>query len=241
MSGINKSESIANLAAALQKAQTEMPKAKKSEANPFFKSKYAPLHEVMPLAIETLGKNGIAVMQLPSHIDGQSALTTILIHGPTGEYIASDQPLVLDKENPQGQGSAITYARRYSLMSAIGMVADEDDDGNAASPKKTEAPKPRRASTPQIQMLAQKVQQGLKMYDRDEVISFLDAALGKSVTELMSNEVDEALKKVDQAIRHDKIMATMEPEKKPSLVDEAEAGTLQLDKDADIKLEDIPF
>lgn len=136
--------------------------------------------------------------------------------------------------------SAVGRALAMLGIGVIESIASADEMNKAVGSQGTPS-KPRRASTPQIQMLAQKVQQGLKMYDRDEVISFLDAALGKSVTELMSNEVDEALKKVDQAIRHDKIMATMEPEKKPSLVDEAEAGTLQLDKDADIKLEDIPF
>lgn len=243
---MQKSESIKNLATALIAAQTEMPKAKKSEANPFFKSKFAPLHEVMPLALETLNKHGITVVQMVGNIEGGSALTTMLIHN-TGEFIAADQPLVLDKENPQGQGSAITYARRYALMSAIGMVADEDDDGNKASIKKSGAPvsvpQKRRASVNQVQMLAQKVQRELKMWDREQVISFLDAAIGKDVSNLMSDEVDEALEKVTKAIRDDKILATMEPEKAPDIekgegIDDA---TKEVIAEKEIDINDIPF
>lgn len=129
---MNKSDSIADLANALRMAQKDMPVASKDKSNPFFKSKYAPLEEVLPLAISAMGKHGLSFTQMVSNIDGQSALTTMIMHD-SGEWISADQPLVLDKENPQGQGSAITYARRYALMSAIGMVADEDDDGNKAS------------------------------------------------------------------------------------------------------------
>lgn len=160
---MQKSDSIKNLALALGNAQVAMPVAKKGKENPFFKSKYASLDVVMPLALETLTKQDLTVMQMVSNIDGQSALTTIIMHGPSGEFISSDQPLLLPKEDPQGQGSAITYARRYALMSAIGMVADEDDDGNKASAGKTPSdfkPQPRgKITVPQLEWLLKEAEQ----------------------------------------------------------------------------------
>jgi ERF superfamily len=129
---LNKSESIVEITKALVAVQKAMVPVKKSADNPFFHSKYAPLDKVAPQAMKLLGQNDIAVIQPVTSIDGSSALSTCLLH-TSGEYLMSVQPLILDKDNPQGQGAAITYARRYALMSMIGMVADEDDDGNAAS------------------------------------------------------------------------------------------------------------
>lgn len=128
---MNKSESIKEIATALLAVQKSMPTVGKSATNPFFSSKYAPLEKVMPAAIAALSKNDIAVSQFVSNIEGQSALTTLLMH-TSGEWISADQPLLLPKSDPQGQGSAITYARRYGIMSAIGMVADKDDDAETA-------------------------------------------------------------------------------------------------------------
>lgn len=133
---MNKSDTINELAKALLEVQKEMVPIKKTADNPFFKSKFAPLDKVMPEALRILNKHGLSVTQPVSHIEGQSALTTLLMH-ESGEWISADQPLVLDKENPQGQGSAITYARRYALMAMIGMVAEDDDDGNKASQPRT--------------------------------------------------------------------------------------------------------
>lgn len=127
-----KSESIAELAKALVAVQEEMPKLKKTADNPFFKSKYVDLATVMESMLPILSKNGLAITQFVSNIDGQSSLTTTLIH-TSGEFMSATMPLLLPKNDPQGQGSAITYARRYGAMSALGIVADEDDDGNKAA------------------------------------------------------------------------------------------------------------
>lgn len=127
-----KSESIAELAKALVAVQKEMPKLTKNADNPFFKSKYVDLATVMESMLPILSKNGLAITQFVSHIDGQSSLTTTLIH-ESGEFMSATMPLLLPKNDPQGQGSAITYARRYGAMSALGIVADEDDDGNKAA------------------------------------------------------------------------------------------------------------
>ena len=132
---MNQSESISALAKSLIQVQKELIPLPKDKSNPYFNSKYIGLDTLMPLALKLLNANGLALVQTPGSGmgDGASTLTTMLIH-ESGEFISDTQPLLLDKNNSQGQGSAITYARRYSVASMLGIVAEEDDDGNRASP-----------------------------------------------------------------------------------------------------------
>lgn len=128
-----------NISKALVALQSEMGTVDKSATNPFFKSAYAPLPEVMKTAQPLLAKHKLAVLLPLTNLNGESAIKTIIIH-ESGEMMEFDPlPLMLSKQDAQGQGSAITYARRYAIMSVLGMVADDDDDGNAAS-KPTEKP-----------------------------------------------------------------------------------------------------
>jgi len=131
---MNKSDTIASLAAALNKAQAEMSGAKKSAKNPFFKSNYANLEEVINCVKEPFADNGLSFVQFPVSGDGVAGVETIIMH-ESGEFISGEFMLKCSKNDPQGMGSAITYARRYGLQSACG-VPSEDDDGNAASAKK---------------------------------------------------------------------------------------------------------
>jgi hypothetical protein len=126
-----KSDSIKELATALAKAQAKIRHAVKDSANPFFKSKYADLASVWEAVREPLTSNGLAVTQVPDVQDGKSVLVTMLMHS-SGEWISGTYPIVPIKNDPQGVGSAITYARRYALQSLAGVCPD-DDDGNAAS------------------------------------------------------------------------------------------------------------
>lgn len=126
------SESVVELFKALVKAQSEFSVIPKGADNPFFKSKYAALPDVVQAATPILSRNGLAVTQLVTNINGIDGLTTVLLH-ESGQFISSTAPLHLVKNDPQGHGSAITYMRRYAYMSILGLVADEDDDGNAAS------------------------------------------------------------------------------------------------------------
>jgi len=129
---------IDKISAALVALQSEMVTVDKSATNPFFKSAYAPLPEVMQTAQPLLAKHKLAVLLPLTNLDGESAIKTIIVH-ESGQMLEFDPlPLMLSKQDAQGQGSAITYARRYAIMSVLGMVADNDDDGNAAS--KTEKP-----------------------------------------------------------------------------------------------------
>lgn len=126
-------EEITELIGALAKAQGEFLPVIKASDNTFFKSKYADLTDVVRTIQPTLTDNGLVVSQFPSS-DGQGGTTliTYLMH-TSGQYIVHEMPLMLPKEDPQGQGSAITYARRYAYCAVLGVVADRDDDGNRAS------------------------------------------------------------------------------------------------------------
>lgn len=128
---MEKSESIKHLALALNKAQSEMGGAKKAENNPFFKSKYADLKEVVKAVKEPFANNGLSYTQFPIENNGRIGVETILMH-ESGEYITNSFTVNLSKQDAQGAGSAITYCRRYALQ-AIAGIPSEDDDGNAAS------------------------------------------------------------------------------------------------------------
>lgn len=129
---MTKSDSIDALASALAKAQAVIAGAAKDSINPHFKAKYADLASVWDACRGPLTSNGLSVAQTTGATDdGRVRVTTILLHA-SGQWIADDLLMRPVKEDPQGVGSCITYARRYALA-AIAGVAPEDDDGNAAS------------------------------------------------------------------------------------------------------------
>jgi hypothetical protein len=131
---MEKSESIGKLAEALAKAQGAIEGAKKDQANPFFRSKYADLSSVWEACRKPLSDNGLSIVQTTYGDDPERvSVETMLIHS-SGEWMYSRLTMRPTKSDPQGIGSCITYARRYSLAAMVG-VAPEDDDGNAASNK----------------------------------------------------------------------------------------------------------
>lgn len=117
---------------ALFDLQRDVPKVKKDKDNPFFHAKYADLDAVVSKVVPMLQKHGLAVIQALDNLNGEPALTTTVWH-ISGESVTHTMPLIVPKQDPQAQGSAITYARRYSFMVATGMVANDDDDGVGAS------------------------------------------------------------------------------------------------------------
>lgn len=122
------------IATALVKAQKEFGPALKSSTNPHFKSRYADLAACVEAVIDSLNNNGIALLQQTSECADGVVVETMFLH-ESGESISCGKLHVpAAKHDPQGYGSALTYARRYSLMAACG-IAPEDDDGNAASKK----------------------------------------------------------------------------------------------------------
>lgn len=139
---------IDQLAAALSAAQAEFTAIPKDSTNPFFKSSYAGLPKVVEVASPILTKHGLALSQFPGmDEEGHDTLTTWLLH-KSGQFICESMRLHLAKNDAQGQGSAMTYARRYSYMAALGLVADEDDDGNKASTPASSSNGAHRVSAP---------------------------------------------------------------------------------------------
>nr|DAR02751.1 MAG TPA: ERF superfamily protein [Caudoviricetes sp.] len=153
------SEKIDALAEALAKAQGEMKNAVKGCDNPFFKSKYADLAECLNVAREPLSKNGLSIFQANEGIveSNKLAVTTLIMHS-SGQFIKVTSSYPIQKNDAQGFGSTLTYARRYSLAAALGL-AQEDDDGNLAcapvekgqyqpkEPKKEQKPKAQPQAT----------------------------------------------------------------------------------------------
>ena len=119
---MQKSEQINELAAALAKAQGEIESAKKGSVNPHFKSRYADLADVWDAVRGPLTKHGLSVIQPVVN----NSLQTILLHS-SGQWISSEMPLLMTRQDMQGLGSAITYARRYALAAMVGCPQDDDD------------------------------------------------------------------------------------------------------------------
>lgn len=120
-----------NIASALAAAQMEMGNAAKDSSNPHFKSKYADLKSVRDAALPALNRHGIAVLQPLEIHELLNIQKTIFVHADSGERLETAIPLLMSKNDMQGLGAAITYARRYGLMSLSGIAPAEDDDGNS--------------------------------------------------------------------------------------------------------------
>lgn len=140
---MNTSESIKEIATALCKFQGEVEKIKKEATNPFFKSKYATLANILDVIREPLHNNGLSFVQFPTN---QFGLITRLMH-QSGEWMEAEYVMQPTQNTPQGIGSCITYMRRYALGSILGLNIDEDDDGNDAS-KITQQPAQPKTTQP---------------------------------------------------------------------------------------------
>ncbi len=129
------------LALALVNAALELENPAKSASNPHFKSTYAPLDEIVAYVRPLLAKHGLAVVQGAALLGETPVLRTRLLH-TSGEELISDYPLNPVKPDPQGFASAVTYARRYSLLAMLNLAGDDDDDANAASSRPGAKPTP---------------------------------------------------------------------------------------------------
>lgn len=146
---MEQSENINELASAINEAQLRLNPVTKGSDNPFFHSRYADLAAVWE-GLLPFREVGIAITQSPADAPiGHLALETQLTHGASGQWMRSRLVLPLAKCDPQGAGSAITYARRYALGCMTGLVTESDDDGNAAS-----APvrQPQRVAVPALEV-----------------------------------------------------------------------------------------
>lgn len=165
------SSGLAELAKALAKAQGAMGAAKKDAMNPHFKSKYADLAAVWDAIRAPLADNGLSVVQRVTSAREGVTVETILLHA-SGEWVRDRCWLPVAQQTPQAYGSAITYARRYSLSALVGVAADEDDDGNAASDgpnqgrrearpqqaaRRAEAPRPKDAMAKKAEAMVEQI------------------------------------------------------------------------------------
>lgn len=156
------SEERQNIVAALLKVQSELQNPKRTEENPYFKSRYAPLDQILRDVREVLTRHGLILLQDTGADDeGKVNITTTIIH-ESGEWVATS-PLTVQPRGrgsapptPQDIGSAITYARRYQLMSLLGIAAEDEDDDGAKASNTTKKPRPmgrtRRPPTPQKEL-----------------------------------------------------------------------------------------
>ena len=133
------SESITHLAAALVKYHAKAETVTRDKRNPHFKNDYATLDNILDTTRPILAENGISVIQLPT---GENGLTTMLLH-ESGEYIKETYFMPAKANDPQGNGSRLTYQRRYALGAILGIATEPDDDGNKADedPKEDMTPK----------------------------------------------------------------------------------------------------
>jgi hypothetical protein len=132
------SENTIEITKALIAFHQEIGKIKKDAQNPYFKSDYASLSNILDAIKDPLTSNGLTFVQFP---DGENGLTTRLMHS-SGQWLEATYTMVPAKNDPQGLGSAITYQRRYSLGAVLGLNIDNDDDGNAASMPESSSKRP---------------------------------------------------------------------------------------------------
>ena len=175
------SESITTIMPAFIKAQGNFAPALKQANNPHFKSKYVALDGVIDAVAAPLRAEGIAIMQMTDVQDARTILETRLIHA-SGEWIGSRYPVHPVKADPQGEGSALTYARRYALMALVG-IAPEDDDGNAATAAANKPVSAEQAAT---------IRDWITQTNSDEA-KFCAAFAVKSVEELPASKFDAAV------------------------------------------------
>jgi hypothetical protein len=140
------SETINELASALAKAQSEIGSVKKDAANPYFRSVYSTLANVWETVKPALTKQGLSVVQMPGSDERGYFVQTQLMHS-SGQWIRSTTYMKPAKEDPQGIGSLISYARRYALQAMV-MACPDDDDGEAAMGRNTSTQKPVESPKP---------------------------------------------------------------------------------------------
>ena len=180
---------------ALVKAQSEMGHAAFDQTNPHFKSKFASLKSVIDAVKPALNANGIAFVQKSIPMEAGIAVETVF-HGHGDTLSTGPVPVPIDRENAQGFGSALTYAKRYSLAMACGIAADEDDDGNAAA---NAAPKRGQSVTKTV--IAENRMSVDEHKRREYVVSLIkmhndedDAGINQLIEELNQYQDDDAMK-----------------------------------------------
>lgn len=174
-----------NIATAFVKAQKAFGPALKTSTNPHFRSRYADLSACVEAVMDGLNNNGIALVQQLHEAEHGVTVETVFIH-ESGEMLNCGKLFVpATKQDAQGFGSALTYARRYSLMAACG-IAPEDDDGNAASRKPETKAKP-TLDAKRLQGAIEKILAGQYTTEKLRDTFTLTPAQEKQVLEALAN------------------------------------------------------
>ena len=201
---MKKSESIAAIAKALSTFQGEVKQPMKDKDNPFFKSKYVPLENVVEAITEISAKHGLSFLQYPSNFDDKVGITTILMHS-SGEWIETDTIYAKPaKSDAQATGSVITYLKRYSLAAAFGITSDEDDDGNAASGSKKNEAQVEMITASQMKALGAKSKAAAEKQGSDQATVYKTAAgqfginkQAKDLTKAEASKIIDQLAKLE--------------------------------------------
>ena len=194
---MRKSESIVELSKALAKFQEEVKQPLKDKNNPFFKSKYVPLENVVEAITDVAPKNGLSFVQWALNDEnGRVGVATMLMH-ESGEWIEFDAVhMKADKETAQGAGALITYLKRYSLSAVFGITSDQDDDGNGASGNKA----PKSATQAEVGNLKKEIiafSNLMKEQGKDVTPEQVNTTLGiTDFTQLTSDDVKQAITKL---------------------------------------------
>lgn len=173
---------MSKLSAALVAFQSECPTVAFDSKNPHFKSRYASLAAIHKVVTPILIKHGLAVIQFPVSEDGKAGCVTRIVH-ESGETMEQTLLLPLAKNDPQGAGAAITYARRYGLSGALGLVTEEDDDGEAASGRAAAVARPNQQPAPRAKApepaMSKANRERLKFAARERIKELGDDSIGE--------------------------------------------------------------
>ena len=188
-----KSESVKHISEAMSKFQGEVNQPKKDKTNPFFKSKYVPLENVVEVIMEEAPKHGLSFLQSPCNDEhGRIGISTLVTH-QSGEYIEFE-PLFMkaEKNNAQGSGALITYLRRYTLSSIFGITSDEDDDGNSTNVAPRQQA-PQLATDVQVKSLKDEIEAFTQKFEQATEQSVLDTLGIRNTNRLTVEQVNKSI------------------------------------------------
>lgn len=210
---MNTSTEIKQISKAIVNAQPEIAAALKDSTNPHFRSKYADLTAVWHACKDVLKQHKLAVIQFfePCEKDGYVLTVTRLIH-ESGEWVEGKLLLPYKDNNPQNVGSAITYARRYSLSAMLGIVTEEDDDANQASQQTYAKPVPKEEKPKSLPKIVegrdpQKLIEQLTStpFEEADLVEFLKITTGKEIPESIKlwtpSQLEYCFKNFDELIQ----------------------------------------
>lgn len=190
---MNQSEQIHELAKALVQFQNRLEGVEKSSTNPYFKSKYADLHTVWQAIRLPLTENGLCVTQTVHRLDGRDCLVTTLLH-ISGQWIRSEMPIILSKNDIQSFGGALTYCKRYALQAIVG-CSSYDDDGEE-NMKEVRKPVSDIPLVRELGKLSNELAKALLEFDKadiEEYVSYLAIQKSKLPADIMQSILDDEI------------------------------------------------